>query len=455
MSTISERIELVEKSLLALKDTLVFKTSELESNPDSDQIIAEVDELSARLETETKSLEALKRAEQALAKKSVEAPAIITRQSKSIDGLDLFSKMASVAFVAHVERKGQDQVISERYKGNDALVEVVKASQNPAMTTTSGFAQELVANVHEGFMEALKAESAVAQLALDRYTFGQYGSVTIPVETDVGSTLDGAWISEGDAIPVGKTTFQSVTLRPYKLARITTMTREIMQQSNPQIENILRNALLRRASAKLDAEFFGIGNAVQSGSGQRPAGVLAGISADDVGANSGDSLDAIVQDLKGRMSRMSSLLLGRRLTWVMNPVSAMGIGMVQAVTGQFVFKSEVDSGRLFGIPLVTSHNVPASRIFLIDCGAIAFAGSSPLIEASDVATLHEEDTTATSIDGASPVRSLWQTNTSALKLTHPVSWVIARAGAVQVITNDKLTPTELTPNDDGGSKNKK
>jgi HK97 family phage major capsid protein/HK97 family phage prohead protease len=453
---VSQRIEATESKIALLKETLETKGLELSANPDDATISSQSDSLMAEIGKEEANLERFKKIEGTLARdamarpykvdtqpetKAYSAPAIISRQSKSFDGLDLFGKMASVAFVSQVERKTQDQVISERYKGMDEIGMVMKAVQNPAMTSVEGYAKELVANVQQGFMEALKAESALARMPLEFYSFGQWGSVTIPVETDAGSTLDGAWISEADPIPVGKTTFRSVTMRPYKLARITTMSREILQQSNPQIEQILRNALLRRCAVKLDKEFFGAGAGVETGRGQRPAGLMAGLSANDTIVSSGNALENIVADITSVMARQSSLLLGQRQVWVMNNVTAMKIGMIQTLTGAFLFKGELDSGKFFGSSVITSQNIDKDKIYLIDASAVAFAGDAPIIESSDVATLHEEDDSATvnpiapaSGTASKPVRSLWQTNTSALKLTNPVSWAVTRAGAVQVIT---------------------
>ncbi len=439
MSTIAERIETAEKSLLATKDLLVVKMDELNETPDSDETIAEVDELTLRVETDTKSLDALKRAESALAEKAAtDAPAIITATSKSVDGMDLLGKELHVKFRSLIEKRSEDEVIKAFYPGDTSLETVMKAAQNPAMTSVAGWAQELVEVRQNGFLGALAAESAVAKLPLESFSFGVSGSVKIPVETDVGSTLDGAWISEGDAIPVGKTSFSSITLNPYKLARITTYTREILEQSNPQIEGVLRSALLRRAAAKLDTEFFGAGAAKATGAGQRPAGLQVNTRTVST-ASGGATLSDIIADLKGVLGRMSTAMLGQRMRLVMNPTTAASIALQQSALGTFIFRNEVGNATLLGVPVVTSHNIPATEFWLLDCAHIVIANRGPMIEASDVATLHEEDTAALPlVDGAGvaakPVRSLWQTNSHALKLTHPVSWDVIRAGAAQQIT---------------------
>ena len=442
MSTIAERIEAAENSLLEAKDLLVERTTELEDTPDDDSLIESVDALSGQVEHETKKLDSLRRAEKALADRAentTAAPATIQRRSQSIDGLALIGKEAHIIARSFAESRTPTDVAKEFYPDDHSVETMVKAAQNPAMTSVTGFAAELVNVRNDAFMSALEAESAVAQLPLERFTFGRHGSVKIPMETDTGSTLDGAWISEGDPIPVGKMSFSSMTLNEYKLARITTFTRELMEQSNPDIENVLRRALVRRAAVKLDKEFFGNGAAKATGTGQRPAGLQVDGNTVDTAAG-GATLADIIGDLKGVLARISTAMLGQRLRLVMNPTTAASIALQQSALGTFIFRSEVGSATLLGVPIITSHNIPATEYWVIDCAHVALASRGPIIEASDVATLHEEDTTALPLvdnaataNVAKPVRSLWQTNSRALKLYHPLSWKVLRAGAAQRI----------------------
>jgi hypothetical protein len=100
---------------------------------------------------------------------------------------------------------------------------------------------------------------------------------------------------------------------------------------------------------------------------------------------------------------------------------------------------EAANGTLMGAPVVTSTNVPAAMVFLVDAAEIAFAGGAPRFLGTDVATIHEEDTTPLPIIGgtgtaAQPVRSLFQTNSSALRATWEIDWAVMRAGAVQTIS---------------------
>ncbi|MFZ9899686.1 MAG: hypothetical protein ACO3F5_09635, partial [Gemmatimonadaceae bacterium] len=96
---------------------------------------------------------------------------------------------------------------------------------NPAMTSVSGWAQELVQSDIQGFMDSLKTVSVAAALAArsQRLSFGGYGSITVPVRNALANTLtEPAWVGEAGAIPLTSFQFSSVTMNRYKLAAITT-----------------------------------------------------------------------------------------------------------------------------------------------------------------------------------------------------------------------------------------
>jgi hypothetical protein len=98
---------------------------------------------------------------------------------------------------------------------------------------------------------------------------------------------------------------------------------------------------------------------------------------------------------------------------------------------------EMANGSLIGVPVVTSTNVPADVVFLIDAAEVYFAGGAPRFVGSEMATLHMEDTTPLAINGgtaASPVRSLYQTNTAAIRAMWDLDWAMNRSGCVQTIT---------------------
>jgi hypothetical protein len=106
--------------------------------------------------------------------------------------------------------------------------------------------------------------------------------------------------------------------------------------------------------------------------------------------------------------------------------------------GAFPFRDEIGRGQLSGWPIIDSGTVPMGTVVAIDAADfVAVGGDAPRFEISDQATLHMEDTAPADIVSgaapgtpANPVKSMWQTDSLALRLIMPVNWTIRRVGVV-------------------------
>ena len=101
-------------------------------------------------------------------------------------------------------------------------------------------------------------------------------------------------------------------------------------------------------------------------------------------------------------------------------------------------RDEIANGTLFGAELIVSTNVTPDTVILMDAADFVTAtGDTPEWDVSDVATIHEEDTTPLAINGgvaASPVRSLWQTASIGIRMIWPLSWAMRRTGMVAALS---------------------
>ena len=99
-----------------------------------------------------------------------------------------------------------------------------------------------------------------------------------------------------------------------------------------------------------------------------------------------------------------------------------------------LIQAQIDQGRLLMTTVIVSGTVPPGMVIAIDAADFVSVGAdTPRFEVSDQATLHMEDTAPLPIvDGtpATPVRSLWQTDSLALRLILPMNWTIRRPGMV-------------------------
>jgi hypothetical protein len=264
-------------------------------------------------------------------------------------------------------------------------------------------------------------------------SFGQAGKINIPTRSRTPS-IAGSFVGEGQAIPVRQGAFTSVTLVPKKLAVITSWTREMSDHSIPAIEGVLRDAVQTDTTVAVDSVLIDANPATAV----RPPGLLNGVTVTT--ATAGGGLAALIGDIKSLIGALTTATYGnvRTPAWLMNPTDVLGAGLVSAVnTGIFPFKDEVARGVLATIPIIDSATVPAKTMILIDAADFVVVGAeAPRFELSDQATLHMEDSVPLDLVSgspgvvASPQRSLFQTDSIALRMVMPLNWLQRRAGTI-------------------------
>jgi hypothetical protein len=133
----------------------------------------------------------------------------------------------------------------------------------------------------------------------------------------------------------------------------------------------------------------------------------------------------------------------RKPTWLMNIGDVNSASFIVAPnTGVFPWKAELAVGRLNNWPVIDSGTVPPHTVVLLDAADfVTVGGDGPRFEISDQATLHEEDTAPAPIIAgpapgtpAVPVRSLWQTDTLALRMIQRLNWTVRRPGMIAAVT---------------------
>ena len=333
------------------------------------------------------------------------------------------------------------RTIRDMYRNNSSEITdmVLRAAVNPANTTVATWAAEFIQTDVQPFLDRLMADSIYLPLANSgvRYTFGNAGVLKIPVRANT-PTLAGAWTGEGSAKPVKRASFTTVTLSPTKLSVISTFTEEMALYSPQSIEQIIRQAMSDDTSMALDAYLI---DNVAASTGVRPAGLLNGVTPITASAAT-LATDKMRADLNALAAAIEASGGGRNIVYIMNPAQARSLATAVTTTGDFLFGDASQATARFGGKLIVSATCPAAKVIAIDAADFATAtGDSPRFAVSTDATLHEEDTTplalATGAQGsgvlATPMRSLFQTDAVAVRMSMYVTWGMRRAGMVQTI----------------------
>jgi HK97 family phage major capsid protein/HK97 family phage prohead protease len=466
MSSLAHRITTLEEQLRNHKDALQAHLENLDDTDVSDAEYLQTKEYNLKIEQIEKQRAALIESEKLLAKTADNGTASVgsgrslavagsnreapppqlrkKQQEKELGVLDYLARTAVVAYFQKNTGRLTDEVREKIYPGDEVTKEscnlVLRAPSAPALTTVTGWAAELVHQIYTDFMDLLLPSSILPRLASYGMTlnFGAAGRIIIPTRSRT-PTLAGSFVGEGMAIPVRQGMFTSQTLTPKKVAVISTWTREMNDHSIPAIEGLLREAVQVDTSIAIDSVLLDNNPATTI----RPAGLLNGLT--PLTGTAGGGLAALTGDLKQMGQALVAGTYGnvRKPVWLINPGMLYAASLTAAAnTGIFPFRDEIKQGTLNNIPFIASTTVAIGTMTMIDAADfVVVGGEAPRLELSDQATLHMEDTNPTDLVStgspgvvAAPQRSLFQTDSIALRMVMPLNWLQRRAGTIVTLT---------------------
>lgn len=442
--SLAEKIKSLESEIVSAKDQMIglVKSAEADARDLSEVEAEEIDTHTKTIEAKEKSLVAYKQAEQSMAQE-IATPAIVKAQHlgsvKSRKGEDmLFAKMATVAFASHAQQKSVDQVVAENFGADRELNAVLKTAVGPALTTQAGWASELVRQGYADFMDALRPTSFYAQLAGTgtQIQFGGVNSLSLPSQGSAND-LAGSFVSEGNLIPVKKTSYSAKVLNRYKMGVISHFSRELSEVSVPSIQGLITQQMLIDTSMAIDTALISANPAVPNKS---PAGLLDGVT---VGTSAGNTASDILDDIKALVTPLITANASNNIVLLMNPLQELGLSFCTTATGSYVFRDQLAGGRLNGYRVIVSGNIPVGTVVAIASDSFASAFDLPEFKVSDTATLVQANDVAPdpsvldknnfgAVTGGAVV-SLFQQELIAVRMVMPLSWTMRRDGMVSAI----------------------
>ena len=202
------------------------------------------------------------------------------------------------------------------------------------------------------FIGEVYANSVVASLG-GRVMTGLQGDIAIPKLS--ASVTNTAFVAEGSAPSEGAGVFAQVTMAPKTLATYVDYTRKLALQSDPSVEQILRNDIVQTMAAKIDQV------ALNGGGSNEPSGILqeSDTNVVAIATNGGAVTYAKVVDMEAAIASDNAL------TGTLNFATTPGVqgAMRQiprqgsGVEGNFILN---DSNSILGHNVTVSTNVPST-----------------------------------------------------------------------------------------------
>jgi hypothetical protein len=317
--------------------------------------------------------------------------------------------------------RGSPVEIAGRLWPTDAIV--LRAVSAPAMTSVAGWAAELAHKIVKDGLVAMGPTAAGAAVLRQSLVLTWDGNGLISVPGFVAGAGNAGFVAEGSPIPVRQLTSGAALLSPHKLAAIGVLTREMMESSNA--EALIGDVLMRSASAALDVALFGSAAATAAA----PAGLRNGIAALTPSAAT-DMSQAFYSDV-------AALINATAVVGGNGPYALIGgPGLVSQMVMRFLLQvnTVLDETNMIALGSAAMGN---DLMCVATNGLVAALSPDPVIETANAGELHMNDTPLAIVNGgapAAPARSLFQTDSIALKMRWPVSWALRDPRAVAWLT---------------------
>jgi HK97 family phage major capsid protein/HK97 family phage prohead protease len=326
---------------------------------------------------------------------------------------------------------------AKRWTDTPELVNIIKAASDAGSTTDADFASKLVdyTTMADEFVDLLRPMTILGKFgtngvpALRRVPF----NVRMATQTGGGTYK---WVGEGKAKPVGELVIGEITMRWAKASGIIVVTDELMRMSNPAVEGVVRNDMLRGMAAFTDAQF--IDPQVFEVANTSPASITNLVT--DISA-SGTDADALRTDIESLWAPFFTANIAPTTgVFIMSNRQAMKISLMRNALGQKEYPDMTPLGGILeGFPAIASESVPdtsdGGMIVFLNADDIYYSDDGPVtIDASREASL-DMNTAPTEPTGASTVMvSLWQRNLIALRAERYINWKRRRSAAVGYIS---------------------
>lgn len=329
------------------------------------------------------------------------------------DRLTIFKQQRSLArAVVALARAGDGSgeapdIVRSLYRGDHQALDITERAA-VVVTSSTGVTtfNETVASNVISLLAPQSATTAIFSRALGVSLDNVYG-VMIPTVTASGSGV--AFVAQGAPIPVKQFSFTGPTLTSQKVGLIVGFTRELIEHSNADL--LVRALLAENLSLGLDTILLD----ATAGDTVRPAGLRNGVSA--ITATTGGGSAAMIGDLANLAAAVAPIA-GDQILFVASPKQAVKINLYR--TAPLPYPVIASSGLADGVVVALGTT-----------NVLAVAGGSdpPRIQVSNETTLMFDDSAPAAISTAgtpptisAPVKSLYQQDLIALRLTCDITW---------------------------------
>lgn len=255
------------------------------------------------------------------------------------------------------------------------------------------------------------------------------GTMQIPKITAGAS---GSYIGENTNATKSQQTFGNVLLTAKKLAVLVPISNDLIRNSSPQADMVVRDDVVRSLAVTEDAAFIRA-----DGTNGQPKGLRYWAPAGNIVASAGTSLTNMTADLGNAMlALMNANTPAGNWAWIFSPRSWKALTTIQNTNGFYVFRDEmVQAKTLWGFPFRVTTSVPITLTVGAnsDCSEVYLANFDDLAIGDNLQLSIDVSQEAAYYDGSGVVAAFSQDQT-VIRAIAEHDFVARYADAISVIT---------------------
>ena len=232
---------------------------------------------------------------------------------------------------------------TERRTGRKAQGVFVPMSTLERRVNTTGSAPELVPTDHRGdlYIQPLRNKLLARRLGV-RVLSGLHGNVTIPKH---GTGVSVGWVAENGAVPDSDVNPTNITLAPKHAGGVTELSRQLIMQSSPDVEQLVRDDFAAVLAQAIDSAL------IKGGGTNEPVGVLSTVGIQTANLATLNWANVLAMKAKAELANVDAS------SWLFNPGVAAKLAGTEKSTGTGIYLLG-DDGKMAGIQSYSTNQVP-------------------------------------------------------------------------------------------------
>lgn len=350
-----------------------------------------------------------------------------------------FARLAICKAGAKMYNVSAHEFASQRYANDPRIANILKSAVAVGTAASGTWAGNLVGQdtkVYADFAEFLRPLTILGKFG----TNGIPALRKVPFKTPLlGQTSGGSagWVGEGAGKPLTKFDFARTTLDPLKVANIAVLTMEVIRDSSPAAEALVRDGLAAAIAERLDIDFIDPHKAASAG--VSPASITNGVTAHVSLGTDANQVRCDIEALLGDYIAANNAPTNGVL--IMSAITALSLSTMRNALGNKEFPDiTMMGGTLEGFPVIVSQYTPADSVghivVMVNASDIYIADDGEVqVDMSDQASLQMDSAPTQNSTTATTLVSLWQNNLIGFRAERTINWSKRRPGAVSLLSH--------------------